>query len=164
LLVGVKVREARPDDAGAVAALLGELGYPSTAAEVGRRLSIWLDEPYSRVLLATSDATSDPAGKTGSGAAGDSGRVVGSMSVHAIPHLERDGRWLRIESLVVAAGVRGSGAGRRLVEAAEKVARSWDCHAIEVTSSRHREGAHAFYKRLGFADICHRSGRFWKDL
>lgn len=161
--MGVRVREATRDDAGAIAGLLGELGYPSTAAEVGRRLAIWLDEPYSRVLLATDETTGDATDDAVSAAPADA-RVVGSMSVHAIPHLERDGRWLRIESLVVAAGVRGSGAGRRLVEAAEKVARSWDCHAIEVTSSRHREGAHAFYKRLGFADVCHRSGRFWKDL
>jgi GNAT superfamily N-acetyltransferase len=141
------VREVRSEDAGAVAGLLGELGYPSTAAQVRRRLEIWLNEPYSRVLLATDDD-----------------RVVGSLSVHAIPHLERDGRWLRVESLVVAAGARGTGAGRLLMRAAEKLARSWDCHAIEVTSSRLREGAHAFYRRLGFADVCHRSGRFWKDL
>jgi GNAT superfamily N-acetyltransferase len=134
-------------DAVAVAGLLGELGYPSTAEQVSRRLEIWVNEPYSRVLLAA-----------------DGPRVVGSMSVHAIPHLERDGRWLRIESLVVAAGARGTGAGRLLVRAAEKLARSWDCHAIEVTSSRHREGAHAFYRRLGFADICQRAGRFWKEL
>jgi GNAT superfamily N-acetyltransferase len=141
------VREATTQDAGAVAGLLDELGYPSTPTEVRQRLEIWLDEPYSRVLLAADD-----------------GRVVGSMSVHAIPHLERNGRWLRIESLVVTAGSRGGGAGRLLIKAAESLARSWDCHAIEVTSSRQREGAHAFYRRLGFSDVCNRSGRFWKDL
>jgi GNAT superfamily N-acetyltransferase len=143
----LKVRDARMDDAAAVAGLLGELGYPSTAAEVEQRLAIWLAESYSRVLLAA-----------------EGGRVVGSMSVHAIPHLERDGRWLRVESLVVAAGARGTGAGRLLIAAAEKLAHSWDCHAIEVTSSRHREGAHAFYRRLGFTDSCRRAARFWKEL
>jgi GNAT superfamily N-acetyltransferase len=142
------VREVGADDAEAVAGLLGELGYPSTPAEVMRRLENWTADPRSRVLLATDD----------------DGRVVGSMSVHAIPHLERDGRWLRIESLVVAAGSRGTGAGRLLIDAAEELARSWECHAIEVTSSRRREGAHAFYRRVGFDDICDRSGRFWKDL
>jgi GNAT superfamily N-acetyltransferase len=141
------VRDARIGDAAAVARLLDELGYPSTATEVEQRLRIWLADAYSRVLLAA-----------------DGGRVVGSMSVHAIPHLEHNGRWLRIESLVVTAGARGTGAGRRLIGAAEKLARTWDCHAIEVTSSRHREGAHAFYRRLGFADVCHRSARFWKEL
>jgi GNAT superfamily N-acetyltransferase len=143
----VDVRDARIDDAAAVAGLLDELGYPSTATEVEQRLGIWLADAYSRVLLAA-----------------EGGRVVGSMSVHAIPHLERNGRWLRIESLVVTAGARGTGAGRRLIGAAGKLAHSWDCHAIEVTSSRHREDAHAFYRGLGFTDVCHRSGRFWKDL
>jgi GNAT superfamily N-acetyltransferase len=141
------VRDVRPEDADAVAGLLDELGYPSTPAEVRQRLEIWLNESYSRVLVAADD-----------------GHVVGSMSVHAIPHLERDGRWLRIESLVVTAGARGTGAGRRLIGAAEQLARSWDCHAIEVTSSRRREDAHAFYRRLGFADVCDRAGRFFKEL
>jgi GNAT superfamily N-acetyltransferase len=141
------VRKVTAGDAEAVAGLLGELGYPSTAAEVSQRLEIWMHEPYSRVLLATDDD-----------------RVVGSMSVHALPHLERNGRWLRIESLVVTAGAQGTGAGRRLIGAAEELARSWGCHAVEVTSSRRREGAHAFYRRLGFTDICGRAGRFWKDL
>ena len=89
------VREVTTDDAAAVAELLGELGCPSTPAQVEKRLQIWSDEPYSRVLLAV-----------------DGVRTVGSISVHAIPNLERDGRWLRIESLVVAAGPRGGGAGR----------------------------------------------------
>lgn len=136
-----------PEDASAVAGLLGELGYPSTAAEVERRLESWINQPCSRVLVAA-----------------DGTRVVGSMSVHAVPHLERDGRWLRIESLVVATGARGTGAGRLLVTAAETLARTWECHAIEVTSARHREGAHAFYRRVGFADVCERAGRFWKEL
>jgi GNAT superfamily N-acetyltransferase len=141
------VRDATAEDAAAVAGLLDELGYPSTPAEVGRRLEIRRSDAYSRVLLAIDD-----------------GRIVGSMSIHAFPHLEHDGRTLRIESLVVTAGTRGTGAGRLLIEAAETLARSWDCGAIEVTSSRRREGAHAFYRRLGFTDVCDRSARFWKDL
>jgi GNAT superfamily N-acetyltransferase len=145
--MALNVRDAHPEDAAAIAELLGELGYPSTASEVTRRLRAWLTEPHSRILLAT-----------------DGDRVVGSASVHAIPHLERDGRWLRIESLVITAASRGTGAGRVLIEAAEKLAQTWDCHAVEVTSSRHRDEAHAFYRRLGFEDVCHRSGRFWKDL
>lgn len=145
--MAVTVRDVQPADAAAVAGLLGELGYPSTAQDVTRRLTMWLDQPHSRVLLAT-----------------DGARVAGSLSLHAIPCLERDGRWARIESLVVTAAARGTGAGRMLVDAAEKLALAWDCDGIEVTSARHRAGAHAFYRRLGFADLCDRSGRFWKAL
>jgi hypothetical protein len=35
---------------------------------------------------------------------------------------------------------------------------------MEVTSSRRRHDAHAFYKRLGYADQCDVSGRFLKPL
>lgn len=145
--MALNVRDLEPEDAGAVAALLGELGYPSTVQDVKQRLGMWLDEPHSRVLLAVDDA-----------------RVIGSISVHAIPYLERNGRWARIESLVVTAAARGTGAGRMLVEAAEYLARTWGCHGMEVSSARHRQGAHAFYRRLGFDDLCDKSGRFWKSL
>ncbi len=83
----------------------------------------------------------------------DSGdAVTGCISVHAIPYLERTGRWLRIVSLVVDAGRRWSGTGRALMDAAQRLAREWNCLLIEVTSLRSRADAHAFYRRLGFSD------------
>ena len=92
------------------------------------------------------------------------GRVVGCVSLHAIPFLERTGRWLRIESLVVDAGQRRSGTGRALLAAAEGFAREWGCLLIEVTSLRSRADAHAFYRSQGFIDSCEQSGRFVKEL
>jgi GNAT superfamily N-acetyltransferase len=143
----ITVREAGESDAPEIARLLGELGYPSTAAEVGERLAYWLGDPYSRVLVADS-----------------LGGLVGSLSLHAIPHLEKTGRTARIESLVVDAGVRGGGVGRLLVSAGEDVARRWGCGTMEVTSSRRRDDAHAFYRRLGYVDQCGVSGRFLRAL
>jgi hypothetical protein len=35
---------------------------------------------------------------------------------------------------------------------------------MEVTSARTRHGAHAFYERMGYTDVCSRSGRFLKEL
>jgi GNAT superfamily N-acetyltransferase len=40
--------------------------------------------------------------------------------------------------------------GRELVAALEALARSHDCVRISVTSAEHRDGAHAFYQRLGY--------------
>jgi GNAT superfamily N-acetyltransferase len=71
---------------------------------------------------------------------------------------------LRIESLVVDERARGAGAGRALVAAAEAIAKQWDCLMIEVTSARSRPEAHGFYRRLGFSDVCDRSGRFVRIL
>ncbi len=81
-----------------------------------------------------------------------------------MPYLERTGRWARIESLVVDRSARGARAGAALVHAAERQARRWGCLAMEVTSARTRRDAHAFYQRMGFTDVCNRSGRFLKEL
>lgn len=143
----VDVRRAVHGDATRLAELLTELGYPVVAEVISERLSYWLPDEASRVLVAERG-----------------GRVVGCISLHAIPYFERTGRWLRIESLVVDSGQRRSGAGRALVEAAELVAREWGCLQIEVTSLRSRHDAHAFYRGLGFTDVCHQAGRFMKEL
>lgn len=143
----VAIREASQADAPRLADLLTQLGYPVDAPTVRERLAYWLPDAMSRVLVAERD-----------------GQVVGCVSLHAIPYLERTGRWLRIESLVVDERARGTGAGRALIQAAEQVAREWTCIAIEVTSSRARIGAHAFYRSLGFSDVCDRSGRFFREL
>ena len=91
------------------------------------------------------------------------GRVVGCVSLHAIPFLERTGRWLRIESLVVEVGQRRSGTGRALLAAAEGIAREWGCLLIEVTSLRSRADAHAFYRGQGFIDSCEQSAAWSRN-
>src|SRR5262249_26196107 len=92
------------------------------------------------------------------------GRLAGCLSLHAIPYLERTGRWARIESLVVDQAFRGRGTGRSLIVAAENAAMHWGCQAVEVTSLRTRADAHAFYERMGYADVCGSAGRFLKTL
>ena len=141
------IREAERGDAQQIAALLTQLGYPSTSYQVVQRLAYWLPDPMSLVLVAEQD-----------------GRIEGCLSLHAIPYLERTGRWARIESLVVAESSRGRGTGRSLVAAAERAARQVGCLTVEVTSARTRASAHAFYKRMGYTDICDSSGRFLKTL
>src|SRR6516162_3338423 len=101
----VAIREAEPDDRHRIAELLTQLGYPSTSEEVGERLAYWLPDPMSLILVA-----------------GQGGRVRGCLSLHAIPYLERTGRWARIESLVVDDSARGLGTGRALITAAENAA------------------------------------------
>jgi len=141
------IRPAAAADAPHLAKLLTELGYPASADAVSERLAHWLPDQASLVLVAER---------------GD--RIIGCISLHAIPYLERTGRWLRIESLVVQEQERGAGTGRALVAVAEQLAGDWNCLQIEVTSLRSRSDAHAFYRRLGFTDACDRSGRFVKEL
>lgn len=143
----VRVRPAAEPDAPRLAELLTQLGYPVDADEVRERLRYWLPDAMSRVLVAERD-----------------GVVVGCVSLHANPYFERTGRWLRIDSLVVDAAERGTGIGRVLLAAADRLAGDWGCIAVEVTSSRARPGAHAFYARMGFRDVCEQSARFFRLL
>ncbi|MFC0109052.1 GNAT family N-acetyltransferase [Kibdelosporangium aridum] len=142
------VRPANGADAPRISALLAELGYPGNNPDsVHKRLEIWTNHPRSTVLVAERD-----------------GLVAGVIAVTAMPVLERDGWQGRIVALVTAQSARGNGIGRELTEAAEHFARENGCGRMEVTSSNHRDAAHAFYRTLGYDNWADRSGRFIKNL
>ncbi|MCO5967965.1 GNAT family N-acetyltransferase [Actinoallomurus soli] len=143
----VLIREASAVDAPVIAELVTQLGYPSTVEQTADRIARWRKDPLSRVVVATLDD-----------------HVVGVLAFHAIPFFERDGRRGRVVSLVVDAEARGHGVGARLMSFIEAEARRLGCEDLELTSSRYRTGAHAFYKHLGFEDACHRSARFVRPL
>ena len=136
----VHVRASRRSDADPISLLLAELGYPAPVETVAARL----ERTRKGVLVAEVD-----------------GRVVGLASFHVIPHLELDEPTARLTSLVVAEDARGQGIGRALVERATEQARERGCGRIELTSGDQRTEAHAFYRRLGFAD---HSRRFVREL
>jgi GNAT superfamily N-acetyltransferase len=144
----MKIRPALSADAPAVTRLLAELGYPDNDVESVRgRLERWSRHPEGAAFVAESDAA-----------------VVGVVAVVAIPLLERPGSGGRIVALVVDETRRGSGIGRELVAAAEAEALRLGCDTMEVTSSRHRTGAHAFYRARGYEDRCAHSARFIRRL
>ncbi|WP_414940618.1 GNAT family N-acetyltransferase [Amycolatopsis sp. cmx-11-51] len=144
----MEIRPARTTDAPAVTALLAELGYPDNSeAGVRRRLERWSRHPEGAAFVAESDGT-----------------VVGVVAVVAIPFLEKEGSGGRIVALVVDGAQRGAGIGRELVAAAEAEALRLGCNTMEVTSSRHRTGAHAFYRARGYQDRCEDSARFVRRL
>jgi GNAT superfamily N-acetyltransferase len=140
----ISVRDAGPDDAPAIAGLLGELGYPTTAEAFARRLDRLQREPSTWLFVAD---------------AGE--RAIGLAALRVLALVERDEPVGRLIALVVSASHRGQGVGRALVDHVEMRARREGCVQIDLSSSDRREGAHAFYRRLGFADV---SRRFVKDL
>jgi GNAT superfamily N-acetyltransferase len=127
----VRIRDATDTDAADVAALLGELGYPTTAGEAAERLR----RTGGRVLLAESE-----------------GRAVGLAALAVALQLHHAAPTARVTALVVSAQARGRGVGRRLMARAEEVARDAGCHDIELTSGirLEREAAHRFYEALGY--------------
>jgi GNAT superfamily N-acetyltransferase len=128
----VQVRDAVPEDASAIVDLLGELGYPASAAEIPARLGAVSKVP-GRVLVAE-----------------DAGAVIGLASVTRLTLLHRAGPVALLSALVVQARRRGEGVGRALVAVAERQAAAWGCETLELTSRDERHRTHRFYVGLGF--------------
>jgi N-acetylglutamate synthase-like GNAT family acetyltransferase len=129
----VRIRRATVADAASLATLLGELGYPTAEGQVPGRLRRLAADPRAVAFVAERE-----------------GRIVGVATIHMFDGLHADDSLAQLTLLVVGAGERGAGIGRRLVEAVEGVARAGGCHRIFVTTAEYRAGAHAFYQRLGY--------------
>jgi ribosomal protein S18 acetylase RimI-like enzyme len=128
------IRDAGPDDAAAVAALLGELGYPTGPEQAAVRLERLFEDPAAHAFVAA-----------------PGGDVVGLATSRIEYLIELDEPVCRLTSLVVAERARRAGVGRALVAAVEADAAAHGCGAIILTTAIRREGAHAFYERLGYA-------------
>jgi GNAT superfamily N-acetyltransferase len=138
----LKIREAEPRDAEALSGLLGELGFPTDATEVRKRLAA-LSKAREPPLVA------DEAGP------------VGCLTWHVTPVLHRTTAVGRVTMLVVGKKTRGRGIGTALLEAAEDRLREAGCALVEVTSNIELGGAHQFYKGRGYLRT---SYRFVKEL
>ena len=90
--------------------------------------------------------------------------VAGLAGVCAEPHLARPALNARLMGLVVGDGFRRRGVGEALVRAAEAIARDWGCDRMEVTSSRRRDAAQAFYPALGYEEQSTTRERFIRPL
>lgn len=129
----VVVRQMRPEDAGAVASLTTQLGYASTEDEIRRRYDLIKDRWDARLFVAQHASNA----------------IVGWIHVQATYLLECDAR-AEIWGLVVSETARGSGVGRRLMEAAEEWVLMRGLHVIVLRSNCLRTDAQGFYEHLGY--------------
>jgi ribosomal protein S18 acetylase RimI-like enzyme len=126
----VTIRPARGKDAPQIARLSGQLGYPTTAAEMQKRLvSVLRDRSGACFVAETTEHG-----------------VIGWLHVTVTPLLEVPRR-AEVNGLVVDEQVRSRSTGWLLLQAAEKWARKMKCKCISVRSNIVRERAHAFYLR-----------------
>jgi ribosomal protein S18 acetylase RimI-like enzyme len=132
---GLSIRPARSGDAADLARLAGQLGYPATAGEMEARLGAVLSSPGRAAFVAEAGSA-----------------VVGWIVVEDRPLLQSE-RAAEIEGLVVDEERRRSGVGAALMRGAESWARNRGLTSIRVRSRIARDGAHEFYRGLGFRDV-----------
>ena len=131
------LRDAKPKDAGAIAALIGGLGYEASAADVKRRLASLAKAGQQAVIA-------------------EKGEIVGILTTSMMNVLHRPKPVGRISMLVVAEAMRGAGIGAALVAEAESRLAKKGCGLVEVTSNIRRLRAHGFYEKLGYERTSYR--------
>ena len=127
------LRTPSTEDAAAITALVGELGYPAKQGDIEARLQLLLDR--DRYFLAV--------------ASGPDACLLGLVNAERRVTIE-SGTSFELTGLVVGSRARRAGVGSALVAAAEAWARSLGAQALRVRSNVVRPEAHAFYARLGY--------------
>jgi ribosomal protein S18 acetylase RimI-like enzyme len=141
---GLLLRDARPEDADAIAALIAALGFEAEASDIGRRI-VELCQSGQQALVA------------------ERRKIVAVLTTSKMTVLHRPRPVGRISMLIVDEGYRGTGIGRAIVAEAEKRLTEAGCGLIEVTSNRRLQQAHRFYERLGFERTSYRFARRLRD-
>ncbi|MBI3662354.1 MAG: GNAT family N-acetyltransferase [Acidobacteria bacterium] len=132
----LKVRKAALADAARIAALAGQLSYPSTAEEVERRLRDLPQDGSHAVFVAEDGA----------------GRVVGWAHAYVHHFVGSDLR-AEVAGLVVDETCRDTGVGKVLMARVEEWAREKGLAAVTLRSNVIRDAAHKFYEKLGYTRI-----------
>jgi ribosomal protein S18 acetylase RimI-like enzyme len=121
-------------DASALAALMCELGYETTTAEMHQRLKSILNNARYRTFVA--DIDRQVCG------------MIGTLTHASHEHNDCSGK---IVALVVSKKQRRSGLGRALIAAAEKDFAKRNVTRITLTTRFERKAAHQLYEALGYS-------------
>jgi ribosomal protein S18 acetylase RimI-like enzyme len=140
----VTIRAVEQPDAGSLAELMTQLGYPTRLSEMQMRLEAVAGDARYRTFVAI-----------------DGGRVCGMIGTFALCSYEHNDPGGRILALIVDDAARRRGVGRRLVRAAENDFAQRNITRIALDTRFEREEAHRFYTSIGYR----RNGfRFVKEL
>ena len=140
----IRIRDAELSDASQLAALMCELDYETTSAEMETRLKSILPNPTYKTFVAVMD-----------------GHVCGMIGTITCPSYEHNDPGGRILALVTLRAARRRGIGRALIATAEKDFARRGIRRVALNTQLTREDAHKFYESLGYE----RNGwRFVKQL
>ncbi len=145
----MQVRPMEASDVERVAELCGQLGYPSTPAQVAARFERLRRRDEALLVAVLGSGMSTCLSPSAPSAPGDGEEVVGWVHVGELLTLESDPA-AEVFGLVVDAAHRGRGVGRLLMEAAEAWAARQGYAEMRLRSNVVRKDAHEFYGRLGY--------------
>ena len=128
----ILLRLADAADAGSIATLFTDEGYPAGPSDIVARLERF-STAHARVIVAEHE-----------------GALLGFIAIHALPRFEHDDWIVRVLAIVVDAGARERGVGRSLMAEAERVSREMGAAFIELTAGHHRPEARQLYESLGY--------------
>lgn len=140
------IRLAVRSDAAAIRPLLLQLGYDLDAEEVRRRLAAVQTSADHAAMIAELP----------------NGHVVGLLHVYARPAIEKSSEAV-VQALVIDEASRQSGLGKSMMAYAERWAANRGYASVSLASYVSRDGAHAFYRALGYEDAG-TSNLFRKEL
>lgn len=126
------LRTATLEDSDVLAALSGELGYPTEPTALRSRLGLIDRREDDLVLVAERE-----------------GAVIGWVHVFAAVRLESE-PCAELGGLVVKSDARGTGIGHALLVSAESWAHERGARDMRIRSNIVRERAHAFYEGCGY--------------
>ncbi|HEY9101650.1 GNAT family N-acetyltransferase [Chitinimonas sp.] len=132
---GVHIRPAHAGDAPAMAALMPDLGYESTPADMARRYAAICAWPENVVYLAERE-----------------GAVVGLCQVQGTRVLAGPDH-AEVQALVVAEAQQGHGIGRALLAQAAAWGWAQGYRDVRLGSGAHRTEAHLFYEGQGYRKL-----------
>jgi len=131
----LEIRQAEKKDLVQLTALMRELGYPATPAEMQERMDAIGAHPDYVTLLACRG-----------------GAVVGMLGASRHYYYERNGSYVRILALVTHAANRKTGVARALLSAIESWAKKQGAVSLILNCGNREERAvaHRFYANRGF--------------
>jgi GNAT superfamily N-acetyltransferase len=133
-LKDIHIRSVDLHDLPEISLLSCQLGYPNSEEDLQERLEKILANPDQAIF------TVDITGKNTAG------------YIHAVKHVSLEvGTVVEVRGLVINQEFRRQGLGKALLAAAEEWAREIGCKQIRLHSNIIREGAHQFYKDMGYS-------------
>lgn len=145
-----RVQRATRSDVPAIVALLADdhLGAARESddlADYERAFDAVHRDPFQYLAVVV-----DTSGNT---ARDSSGEIIGTMQLTVLPGLSRSGTTrLQIEGVRITPELRGKGLGTAMLEWAHEHGRARGAGLAQLTTDISRDGARAFYEKLGYED------------